>query len=217
MPSDASLAELKRNNFLGSEKDYTYYISVLHQLGFTKGNRIFDFGCSWGYGSYQLLSAGFDVIAFEIAPRRRDYAKTRLNIEVLSDMESAVADPSHRGRYHCFFSSHVLEHVPSPARVFECAFELLQNGGLWVSFTPNGSSQCRAVDPNWSKWWGEAHPNFIDDQFLHRSFANSSRLIGSTPVYSAFPLQATETPLHALDDLSRGELFFAARRHPSGW
>src|SRR5262245_19457849 len=37
VPSDAALAELKRSNFVGTEKCYSYYISVLTQLGLKPG------------------------------------------------------------------------------------------------------------------------------------------------------------------------------------
>src|SRR5262245_57835659 len=59
VPSDAVLAELKRSSFVGTEKCYSYYIGVLAQLGLKRGTKLFDYGCSWGYGSYQLAQAGF--------------------------------------------------------------------------------------------------------------------------------------------------------------
>jgi hypothetical protein len=50
-PSGAALAEMKRTNFSGTEKDYSYYINVLIQLGLKSGTMIFDYDCSWSYGS----------------------------------------------------------------------------------------------------------------------------------------------------------------------
>ncbi len=67
-PSDAELENLKRTDFLGTERNYSYYIGVMGQLGLRPGAKLFDFGCSWGYGSYQFAKAGFDVTAFEVAP-----------------------------------------------------------------------------------------------------------------------------------------------------
>ena len=67
MPSDDTLAKLIRNNFDG-EKSWAYYNDVLMRLGLRSGARIFDFGCSWGYGSYQLSKAGYSILAFEVAP-----------------------------------------------------------------------------------------------------------------------------------------------------
>ena len=205
MPSPAVLVDLKRTNFTGTEKDYSYYIGVLGQLGLKSGARLFDYGCSWGYGSYQLKRAGYDVTSFEVAPSRRRFAIEQLEVRGLSHMDQAVA-----GEFDCFFSAHVIEHVPSPQQVFDQALRLLRPGGLFVSFTPNGSEACRAVNVSWSSVWGEVHPNYIDDVFLDRSFSSSRRSVGSSPVVDA--ALPAEAGLMRLDKLDRGELFFVAQK-----
>ena len=213
LPSDTKLAALKESNFSGGEKDYSYYIRVLKELGVEPGAKVFDFGCSWGYGSYQFAKSGFQVTSFEIAPTRRRYAKEKLGVNAVDDMERAVEDLA--GEFDCFFSAHVLEHVPAPGQAFHYALQLLKKNGIFVSFTPNGSSHCRSSSPDWSKWWGEVHPNFIDETFLDRSFRLSPRSVGSTPVSGAsIP---NNVQLKMLDDLARGELFFAARKVTGAW
>jgi 2-polyprenyl-3-methyl-5-hydroxy-6-metoxy-1,4-benzoquinol methylase len=213
MPSDATLTEMKRINFTGTEKDYSYYIRVLTGLGLTSGARVFDYGCSWGYGSFQLVQAGFVVTAFEIAHGRRSYAQKKLGIQIVDDMNLATGEFA--GQFDCFFSAHVLEHVPSPAQSLNYAMLLLKPGGIFVSFTPNGSSGFRAASSDWSKLWGEVHPNFIDDIFLDYSFKRSPRVIGSSPVTNAsIPDEVT---MRRLDQLARGELFFAARKSGDIW
>jgi SAM-dependent methyltransferase len=213
IPSDAALSEMKRSNFVGTEKCYSYYISVLTQLGLKPGSRVFDYGCSWGYGSYQLARAGFEVASFEVAPSRRRYAHDKLGVSTVDDMDHVATDfASH---FDCFFSAHVLEHVPSPARSFNYAMRLLRRGGLFVSFTPNGSEGNRAAEPNWSKHWGEVHPNFIDDIFLDNSFKLSPRVVGSSPVSNASLPEKSE--LKRLDKVDRVELFFAARKTGDTW
>src|SRR2546422_477816 len=59
MPSEQELAALKASQFANHEKNYTDYIAVLGALGIGIGAKVFDFGCSWGYGSYQLAQAGW--------------------------------------------------------------------------------------------------------------------------------------------------------------
>ena len=135
-PSDAALAELKQSKFSGTEKCYSYYIGVLIQLGMKPGCSIFDYGCSWDYGSYQLSQAGFEVMSFEVAPTRRRYAHEKLGVRTVDDMDLAATDRP--DQFDCFFSAHVLEHVPSPAKSFNYAMRLLKRDGLFVSFTPNG-------------------------------------------------------------------------------
>jgi 2-polyprenyl-3-methyl-5-hydroxy-6-metoxy-1,4-benzoquinol methylase len=213
LPSDSALTELKRSNFVGTEKCYSYYISVLTQLGLEQGARVFDYGCSWGYGSYQLAQAGFEVTSFEVAPSRRRYAHGKLGVSTVNDMDRVAADLAFH--FDCFFSAHVLEHVPSPAQSLNYAMQLLKPGGLFVSFTPNGSEGNRAVEPNWSQHWGEVHPNFIDDTFLDSCFKFSPRAVGSSPVTDVSLPERPE--LKRLDKIDHGELFFAARKTGNTW
>jgi hypothetical protein len=216
IPSDDELVQLKKSNFVGHEKDYSYYIRVLTQLGLKPGAKIFDYGCSWGYGSYQFIRAGFDVTSFEVAPTRRRFAHEKLGIATVDDMERAATDLALN--FDCFFSAHVLEHVPSPAQSFSYAMSLLKLDGLFVSFTPNGSDARRAITPNWSSEWGEVHPNYIDDLFFDKSFKLTPRVVGSSPVNNAsVPSAAEKSELKRIDKVDRGELFFAAKKVGNTW
>jgi cyclopropane fatty-acyl-phospholipid synthase-like methyltransferase len=181
---------------------------VLRQLGLQPGARIFDFGCSWGYGSYQLAKAGYEVTSFEIDRIRGRFAQDKLGVRLVSTMEAVT------GQYDCFFSAHVLEHVPKPSVVFAYARKLLAPNGLLVSFTPNGCEGFRKIDPHaWSKLWGEVHPNFIDDEFLDAHFHNVPRAIGSSPVdNTSLPAKPSR---HTLNVLDGPELMFVARVTPT--
>jgi cyclopropane fatty-acyl-phospholipid synthase-like methyltransferase len=213
LPTDSALDAFKKTNFSGTEKDYSYYIDTIGQLGLKRGARLFDYGCSWGYGSYQLTRAGFNVVAFEISPTRRRYAAEKLGVRTVADMDRAVVEFA--GQFDCFFSAHVLEHVPSPNQAFAYALQQLAPGGLFVSFTPNGSAACRAKLKGWSGLWGEVHPNFIDEVFLDYNFICVPRCIGSSPVQSA--ALPSSPNLRRLDNLERVELFFAARKNGIAW
>jgi 2-polyprenyl-3-methyl-5-hydroxy-6-metoxy-1,4-benzoquinol methylase len=213
LPSDAALVEMKRCNFANINKTSSYHIAVLSQLGLKPGSRLFDYGCSWGYGSYQFARAGFDVTAFEVAPTRRRFAHEKLGVLTFDDMEHAVGELA--DQVDCFFSAHVLEHVPAPSKAFAYAMRMLKPGGLFLSFTPNGSAVHRAVSPNWSKAWGEVHPQFIDDIFLDHNFKLSPRAIGSSPVGDiSLPV---ECRLNQVDKLAGGELVFVARKTGETW
>lgn len=215
MPPDPKLEVMKMGNFAHTEKDYSYYIGVLKGLGLGSEARVFDFGCSWGYGSYQLTRAGYDVAAFEIDRARRRFAEEKLMVRVVEDMHRAIADRKHIGRYNCFFSAHVLEHVPRPVTVFEFAYKLVADDGFFVSFIPNGSRAFRETSSDWHKLWGEVHPNLIDDVFLDHQFRSSPRVLGSSPV-DAFAMPNAAT-LYVLDALDRAELMLVARKRPGGW
>ena len=51
-PSDDLLSTYLEHCFTGGEKDYSHYIDIVLAAGGNKGDRLFDFGCSWGYGSW---------------------------------------------------------------------------------------------------------------------------------------------------------------------
>ncbi len=212
LPSDEALSEMTRSCFAGSEKDYSYYIDVLTQL-LPRGASVFDYGCSWGYGSYQIARAGFEVAAYEVAPTRRAYARQKLGVKTADSIDSAASQLA--GQFDCFFSAHVIEHVPSPSAAFRHAMRLLKRGGVFVSFTPNGCQERRQISPEWHWAWGEVHPNLIDDDFLDTSFKLSPRAIGVSPVKT---VSLPETPsMTRLNKLDSGELFFAARKTGEAW
>lgn len=81
-----------------------------------------------------------------------------------------------------FFSSHVLEHVPSVRQVFKLARRVTKQGGLFIAFTPNGSEPFRRRDEQSFKWlWGEVHPNILTDEFYRNLFSGVPLLLASPP------------------------------------
>ncbi len=175
-PLDVSLSKLLERNFAGGEKDYSNYIDVVLAAGGKKGDRLFDFGCSWGYGSWQFAQKGFDVESFEISAPRADFAKSKLGVKVHSSLSDV------KGHFDIFFSSHVLEHVPSVKDSIEFGMDLLKPNGFFVAFTPNGSEEYRNIKgESWNKLWGLVHPNFIDKKFYEKAFADKSFMLSSAP------------------------------------
>lgn len=175
MPSDEELFVLKQKKFQRSNKDYRIYLNLLQALGANTGQRILDFGCSWGYGSWQFREFGFDVESFEISKPRCRYAREKLDIPAFDALDQISNEP-----FDIFFSAHVLEHVPSVSAVFELARNKLKKGGLFVAFTPNGSEAYRKENPQaWQGLWGMVHPNFLDDTFYRN--ARPDVLLRSNP------------------------------------
>ncbi len=209
LPDEVDLECLRATNFLDSPKDYTVYISLLHALLLRPGDCLFDFGCSWGYGSYQLKRHGFRVTAHEISAARLAYAAGRLGIDLFDDFDLLESGHPLFESFDCFFSAHVLEHVTQPRQVVEWAEKLLRPGGIFVSFTPNGSEAHRRSNPRWNKLWGEVHPNLIDDRFLRRTFADWPRLLTSVP-YICEAIGRPSSGETLLGPLDGGELMFAA-------
>lgn len=176
LPSEGELARLVDRQFKGTEKDYSTYVDVLSALGVTRGARVLDFGCSWGYGSWQLQRAGLRVVSFEISRPRCRYALERLDVDAHHDLEEIS------GPFDVFFSAHVLEHVPVVSDVISVARRLLRPGGLFVAFTPNGSQALRDRQfAAWMQLWGLVHPNLMDPLFYQKAFALDRWLLASSP------------------------------------
>lgn len=176
LPSIDDLAELKSRQFKGTERDYSSYIAVLRALGFHTGDRLLDFGCSWGYGSWQFRQAGFDVKSLEVSQHRASFAREKLGLEVFGDWRSI------RGTFDVFFSAHVLEHIPKFSEVLALARRVVRRGGLFVAATPNGSTAYRETDPEgWHRSWGFVHPLLLDEEFYKATFRGGSYVIDTTP------------------------------------
>ena len=119
--------------------------------------------------------AGFDVESFEISNPRANYARSKLDLIVHTEL------PTPTESFDFFFSSHVLEHVPSVKNSIEFGLSLLKPGGQFVGVTPNGSLSCRTKIPNWENHWGITHPQAIDEKFYQQLFANHRYYISSSP------------------------------------
>jgi 2-polyprenyl-3-methyl-5-hydroxy-6-metoxy-1,4-benzoquinol methylase len=175
-PSDEQLTRMIANEFKNTEADYSTYIDVICAAGGLKGSSLFDFGCSWGYGSWQFMHRGFNVESLEVSIPRANYARRKLGIKV----HASIAEV--KETFDIFFSAHVLEHVPSAIEAITFGMSILRPAGLFVAFTPNGSAQFRQKDEKtWTQLWGMVHPNFLDDRYYKNTFAGKPILISSNP------------------------------------
>lgn len=190
MPSFENLRLMLGKKFKNTEQDYSRYIEVLSALGFGSGHKLLDFGCSWGYGSWQLADAGFDVTAFEISKSRCGYAREHLDIRAHDELTKIEGY-----QFDVFFSAHVLEHVPAVADVVTYAFSKLKKNGLFIAFTPNGSRAYREENfESWNRFWGMVHPNFLDDRFYMKNVPGS--ILASNPYDCALLKESFGSGLH---------------------
>ena len=212
MPDDATLAQLIDRRFVGHEKDYAPLVELIARLGIRPGMRVFDFGCSWGFGSWQFARAGYTVTALEISRDRARYARDKLAVDVFDDLAELEAERDLHGTFDLFFSNHVLEHVPSPSDVVATARRLLKPGGLFLAITPNGSLSYRAVSrESWHRSWGKVHPNMLSDAYWAREFAGTPHFIGSLPNGGGRIGSWAAQPTEVQDDLRGNELVCAAQ------
>jgi len=159
LPDRDTIEGYKRCGFVGTAKDYSDYVAVLHAAGLRSGQVVFDFGCSWGYGSWQLRKAGFKVYSYEISAPRARYAKESLECEMY---------PPERlpEKVDCFFSAHVIEHLPDPCELWRMAKRVLKRDGMFVCFLPNGNLSLENTVKGFHQRWGQAHPLLLSPECL---------------------------------------------------
>jgi 2-polyprenyl-3-methyl-5-hydroxy-6-metoxy-1,4-benzoquinol methylase len=212
-PNDDKLNELISNNFRNTEKDYSKIIEILNILDLksnTNVSSLFDYGCSWGYGSYQLKKI-FNVKSYEISAPRAKYARDKLGVNIINESELDSLK-NNDNKLDFFFMSHVLEHVPNPSETLDLGLKLLKKGGYIVSFTPNGSMENKKINSKWSKLWGMVHPNFIDEKFYEKFFKNNIYYIGSSKYNLKNIQNFTKNNQNYIDDLSGNELMIIVKK-----
>lgn len=166
-PSENELQRLVQGNFVGSERDYSRYLRFFEFLGISKPCRVLDFGCSWGYGAYQMQSAGYTVEGYEPSIPRANYGRDRLGVTIRSREEELV------GGFDIIFSSHVLEHLPDFAFINRLYGQQLNRGGYFIAITPNGSNDFSEADYSaYHQLWGKVHPVLLSDRFVNKNFGD---------------------------------------------
>lgn len=211
-PSVTEFEQHKSNGFASASHNYRYFISILTALGLRSGSRVFDFGCSWGYGSWQFQDYGFDVLSYEISRPRATFAQSKLGVKMLEELPDYKSPSELANSFDCFFSSHVIEHVPQPVNVINLAKALLKPGGYFVAITPNGSEIFRRARPkNWHRMWGKVHPCQIDDEYWRHALAGQSLLLASSPISLGAIRSFHEQQPGSTHSLEGGELVCIAR------
>ena len=208
LPESDELAVLIKTGFRNSPLDYDRFIKVLERLKFGQGSRVYEFGCSWGYGAWQFSEYGYSCMAWDIDEHRMHYGKTNLGVSIrtISDIEEQSLD--------VFFSSHVIEHVPLPGELIRQAMTRLRAGGILFNATPNGSDTFRSLSPKSAhKIWGLVHPQLIDEAYL-RQFASSDFGLIVTSALAELDVDLLKQGQLHVGDLSGDELYFIIRKRP---
>lgn len=180
-PAENVLQKLLTTGFKNHEKSYDVCIDVLNAAGLDAGAVVLEFGASWGYGSWQMKKAGFDVIAHEINRSRARFASKNLGVRIIDD----PANPPKP--VDCFFSKDVIEHISDPHLIWKCAKSALKPGGLFVALTVNGDPALvdRLGSKRYHAMWGKAHPLYITSKYL---MSMSSKYGFESKIYtSPFP------------------------------
>ena len=125
--------------------------------------------------SYQFKKRGMSIQSFEISRPRANYGNTNLNLDIKSNLEDLKPGND------IFFSSHVIEHVPSIPDMINASKKLLSTGGFFIAECPNGSEEFRKKNSNFSKAWGLVHPSYLSEDFYQWIFKECPYLILTSP------------------------------------
>lgn len=210
LPAISTLRAYLRDNFAGTAYDSAPKIRVLQTA--TPGGKVLDYGCSWGYNTYQLRAHGYDALGFEISAGRAHYGRLNLGVPVLSSLDELerLAD----GTFDAIFTNHVLEHLPSIPDTFALFARLLKPSGVAVHVLPNFTGAKARAGLFW-KWIGEAHPLAPDVAFFNRTLPDHGFEVvcGSSPFDSVLleRLERGETEMSCEGD----ELVVLARKRPT--
>lgn len=204
-PDDAELEDMKQKSFIGTEKDYTSYISVLRSVGIQPGHVLFDFGASWGYGSWQFIQAGYRVYSYELSKPRSSYAEEKLGCHMVPDLEHFPE------KADCFFSAHVIEHMSNPLALWETVQKVLKPDGVVILITPNGepSREC-LLGNHYHQLWGRVHPILLTVD----SLTFMARRFGFVGLGYSSPYEFSKITTFVPGQLEGDELLFVARQNP---
>lgn len=208
-PDAEHLEKLKTSIFQGTENHLSDKIAVLKAL--MPRGRVLDYGCSWGYGTFQLVAAGYDAVGFEISSPRAEFGRSRLGVTVISS-ECALDELA--GSFDAVFASHVLEHLPAPSAAFDRLASLLKPRGLLLAFVPNcGGRNARELGVKWGPMCCEKHPLALDSAFFHHALPKCGFSVRTmSDPYNPDDLMRSNAPVGEGTELSGDELMVWAKK-----
>jgi 2-polyprenyl-3-methyl-5-hydroxy-6-metoxy-1,4-benzoquinol methylase len=184
LPTEAELERHLANNFRDINRDMSEHLALIRQ--FSTGNRLLDFGASWGYCTWQFQQAGYDAVGFEISHPRANYGQKMLNVSMVNSTNS-LPDQS----IDVIYASHVLEHLPDLGTTLREFRRLLAKDGHVFIFVPNGAGvQARRLGVKWPPLINQKHVTALTPRF----FAYSLSSLGLLPKFASSPYDAPPRP-----------------------
>jgi SAM-dependent methyltransferase/ribosomal protein S27E len=161
LPNVGSLELMKMNNFSGSRKDYNSRLIIIREL--SNGNRLLEFGCSWGYFLFQAKTYGFESIGTEISKKRADFGRKNLGVNIFEDIASV------EGGFDLICSFHVLEHLTDLSTIFDEFHKRLLPSGSLIIEVPNFDPETRGEIVH--SIIGKVHPLGFCKNFFERNLS----------------------------------------------
>lgn len=107
----------------------------------SKGTRLLDIGCSWGFLLVQAREFGFDVRGVEISAPNAQRARAEFGLDVFNGQleDARFANES----FDVVAAIHSFEHLPDPRKSLREVRRIIREGGLFLIIVPNYDSYLR--------------------------------------------------------------------------
>lgn len=178
-----SLEEKADNNLgvmLGRLLGFLFLGKAGHSVRFLRQvphGKLLDVGCGNGDFMFWMQELGWQVEGIELDPIAAKIATARGLRVKIGKIEEADLAP---GSFDAITLSHVAEHFPNPARIFEKLAPSLKPDGVLVSISPNPRAILRRLFGN--KWYALDPPRhlFIPSARAYRRMCESLGLQAKT-------------------------------------
>lgn len=136
------------------------------------GARVVDIGCGDGDALAILHEWGYECWGLDTSPAGVEAVRGRLPIE--TRLGSVLNHDLEAGSFDLARMSHVMEHIPDPARAAAEVCRLLKPGGLACIIVPNAASlEQRLTGRHWFPYFPPRHVIFFTPGSLSRLLENA--------------------------------------------
>jgi 2-polyprenyl-3-methyl-5-hydroxy-6-metoxy-1,4-benzoquinol methylase len=172
------------DDFKSVGRDLTTHLKTIRAIA--PSGSILDYGCSWGYGVYQLSKAGYQATGFEISRPRVEYGRRALKVNLTSDLATLPSQG-----FDAIYTAHVLEHIPNPKSSLDAFQRLLKPGGKLFLYVPNCSGDnAKRLGVRWGQMINEKHVLALTVEFFHRNLPSH----GFSTKFSSSPYEEPPQP-----------------------
>ena len=153
-----------------------YYIHLLHiasyefALNYVKNNKVLDYGCGTGYGTYMLSKSAQTVVGVDVSNEAIAYAKEHFVSDNLTFKNIDEADIE---KYDLIVSFQVIEHLSDDKAYLKKLKGMLNPKGVLLLTTPNKQGRAfNYIQKPWNKYHLKEYTVKSMGNLIKRFFAN---------------------------------------------
>jgi len=153
-----------------------YYVHLLHiasyefALNYVKNNKVLDYGCGTGYGTYLLSKSAQSVVGVDVSGESVAYAKEHY---VSDNVIFKGINELGNEKYDVIVSFQVIEHVKNDKAYINKLKKLLNPNGVLLLTTPNKQGRIfNYIQKPWNKYHLKEYSVKSMSNLLKRFFAD---------------------------------------------